>query len=144
MRFPVTLIRHPTFILLLGVTLPGCGEDRPPTYPVRGRVVFADGKPVQTGVVELLSTEFGETASGRIADDGTFVLGTFAEDDGACAGEHQAIVIQMIINDGVTTHNRDHGPAVDPMFATYERSNLKVQVEPIEQNEIEIVVQTRK
>ena len=122
----------------------GCGPDRPETYPTKGRVLFDDGTPVMTGTIELLSEEFGETASGRIEDDGSFVLGTFDEQDGACSGRHDVVVIQMIINDGVTTHNRDHGPAVDPIYATYETSGLAVEIEPVEQNDIEVTVQKRR
>jgi hypothetical protein len=122
----------------------GCGPSLPTTYPTRGTVRFEDGTPVQTGVVELTSHEYQETATGRIQPDGSFVLGTFSESDGACEGTHSAIVLQFIINDGITVHNRDHGPPVDLAFGSYETSGLSAEVEPQESNVIELTVRQRR
>ena len=122
----------------------GCGPSHPTTYQTRGVVRFEDGTPVQTGVVELTSLQYQETATGRIQPDGSFVLGTFSESDGACEGKHSAIVLQVIINDGVTTHSRDHGPAVDLAFASYETSRLSVEVKPQDKNFIELTVRKRR
>lgn len=130
-------------LCLLSLAL-GCGPDRPATYPVRGRVVFPDGSPVRTGTVELLSQDHGTTATGSISDDGAFVLGTFTEYDGACAGQHDAIVVQFIINDGVTIHTRDHGDPVDPRFASYDSSGLTVDVRAVEQNDITLTVEKKR
>lgn len=139
-------MRHGTqwsLLICFASLVMGCGADRPETYPVRGKVLFSDGTPVRSGVVELLSAEFGETATGRIEPDGSFVLGTFREDDGACSGRHGAIVVQMIITDSVTTHQRDHGDPVDPRFGSYETSGLEVDIQPVELNEITLTVERR-
>lgn len=114
----------------------GCGSDQVNTYPVKGRVVFQDGSPVRTGTVELESKQFGTTATGSINDDGTFVLGTYTPNDGAAEGEHNAIVVQMIINDGSVNHTVDHGQAVPPRYGDYDTSPLTISVQAIEQNEI--------
>ena len=119
-------------------TLRGCDDGRVPTYPVSGRVVFADGTPVRLGVVELESVEHGTTSQGTIRQDGTFVLGTHTSNDGAPAGTLAAIVVQIIINDGTVTHTIDHGRPVAPAYGNYRTSGLEVVIEAIEQNEIEI------
>lgn len=126
---------------LLLVLFAGCGSDQPRTYPARGKVVFSDGDPVRLGTVELLSDEHGTTATGRIQQDGTFVLGTFAATDGACAGSHRAIVTQLAVFDGTIQHQRDHGAMVDPRFGSYTSSTLKVTIRKAAQNDIELKVE---
>lgn len=103
--------------------------------------MFSDGTPVRLGTGELLSDEFKVNATGTIQQDGSFVLGTFAGDDGACAGKHLAIVTQMIVNDGITKHQLDHGAPVDPIYASYSSSPLFVVVEAKEGNVIELKVE---
>lgn len=121
--------------ILLAV-LAGCGSDRVPTYPVRGRVQFSDGDPVRLGTVELESLEFGTTASGKIRDDGSFVLGTYTPTDGAAAGKHRVIVVQIIVSDGTFEHTLDHGQPVPRRYCDYETSQLSAAVEATEQNEL--------
>jgi len=137
---------HPVWLAvgLICLLQCGCGPSRPSTYPTRGTVRFEDGTPVQTGVVELTSQQYQETATGRIQPDGSFVLGTFSESDGACEGTHSAIVLQFIINDGITIHNRDHGPAVDLAFGSYETSRLSAEIKPQDSNVIELTVRKRQ
>jgi len=114
----------------------GCGSDQVTTYPVKGRIVFQDGSPVRTGTVELESKQFDTTATGSINHDGTFLLGTYTPNDGAAEGQHNVIVVQMIINDGSIKHTVDHGLAVPPRYGDYDTSPLTVRVQPIEENEI--------
>ncbi|MEY2726750.1 MAG: hypothetical protein RLZZ458_2617 [Planctomycetota bacterium] len=140
-------LRHPSACRSL-VVLPlilffsaGCGSDQPRTYPARGKVVFSDGDPVRLGTVELLSDEHGTTATGKIQQDGTFVLGTFSATDGACAGKHRAIVTQLAVFDGTIQHQRDHGAMVDPRFGSYTSSTLTVSIRKAAQNEIELEVE---
>ncbi len=121
----------------------GCGESRVPTYPVSGTVVFDDGSPVRTGTVELSSLDHKLTATGRIGDDGRFVLGTHKSDDGACAGKHRVIVMQMIINDGTVKHSKNHGHPVDPIFASYNTSPLTATVNEQESNTLRLTVKAR-
>ncbi len=129
------------FILVWLVCSYGCGSDKVPTFPVSGRVQFADGEPVRTGTIELESIEHGTSATGTIREDGTFVLGTYTSDDGAAAGKHQVIVVQIIIADGLTRHTKDHGRAVPPRYADYETSLLSVEVQPQPQNNIVVTLQ---
>ena len=131
-------------VVLLSSGLTGCGESRPRTYDTRGRVVFSDGQPVKTGTVELLSKTHGTTATGRIQSDGSFVLGTYESDDGACEGDHQAIISQMMIFDGMARHQVDHGSPVDPLYASYTTSPLKVTIRKTARNTLELQVEKLK
>jgi hypothetical protein len=115
--------------LILAFVLQDRG-DRVPVYPVKGRVVFPDGTPVRLGTIELESTVHKTTSTGRINEDGTFVLGTYSTDDGAPEGPHKAIVMQMVIADGTTEHVKDHGKPVDPRFANPRTSGLSFEVQP--------------
>ena len=131
-------------VVLLNSGLTGCGESRPRTYDTRGRVVFSDGQPVKTGTVELLSKTHGTTATGRIQSDGSFILGTYESDDGACEGDHQAIISQMMIFDGMARHQVDHGSPVDPLYASYTTSPLKVTIRKTARNTLELQVEKLK
>lgn len=124
--------------------LSGCGESKVATFPVKGKVRFANGAPVRTGIVEFGSDNQQVTASGKIQSDGTFVLGTYTADDGAAAGEHRVIVMQLIVNDGLIKHVHDHGGAVDPMYASYQTTPLTAVVEAKDANEIELIVDPPK
>jgi len=119
----------------------GCGPSGPRMYPARGKVVFSDGKPVKLGTVELLSDEHGTTATGKILEDGSFVLGTLTDSDGAAAGSHRAIVAQVAVFDGTLQHQRDHGDMVDPVYASYRSSPLKVTIRRAASNDIELRVE---
>jgi hypothetical protein len=130
--------------IVLLVTSNGCGEKQPTTYPVKGRAVFSDGKPVMLGTIELLSEDGSLNAQGSIQPDGTFILGTFASNDGAVAGTHKAIVMQMIVSDGLPKHSMDHGDPIDPLYSSYSSSPLTAIVQPTESNEITVTVERDK
>jgi hypothetical protein len=76
----------------------GCGSGIPRTYPVKGKVVFKGGKPVQYGRIEFQSeADATLRATGEIGKDGTFVLKTHKEGKsalGAVAGKHKVVVEQ--------------------------------------------------
>lgn len=130
--------------LSFAATSQGCGEKQPATYPTRGRVAFSDGKPVMLGTVELLSENGKWNAQGAIQPDGTFVLGTFTSDDGAVAGNHKAIVMQLIVSDGLPKHSMDHGDPVDPFYGSYSSSPLTASIQASESNEITLTVERAK
>lgn len=76
---------------------PGCGEDRPEvgvaTYPVQGKVVLADGKPLTSGVVVFVSGgEKTPPVSGTVGADGTFAIMTDGVAAGAPAGDYKVRV----------------------------------------------------
>lgn len=123
-------------LLMLLTLVLGCDSGRVSTYPVRGHVQFADGDPVRVGTIELESLEFGTNATGRIQEDGSFVLGTYEPTDGAAEGEHRVIVVQIIVNDGTLRHTKDHGRPVSRQYGSYSTSDLVATVEPRPDNQI--------
>ncbi|MHB1559557.1 MAG: hypothetical protein ACYC61_19085 [Isosphaeraceae bacterium] len=74
----------------------GCGTSGggkvPDLIPVKGKVTFK-GKPVSKGVVRFEPEGVGREASGTIQPDGTFVLTTHKDGDGAVAGHHRVSIV---------------------------------------------------
>ncbi len=130
------MLRSPCIVGLAIVmsSLAGCGDSSTPTYPVSGRVRLADGTAVETGVVEFSSADGTHTVRGEIDRKGHF---SFA----AVAGEHRAVVIQLIVTEDLPLHEHDHGPTLHPDFAHYRRSGLSFAVKPEGENDFDVVVQ---
>jgi hypothetical protein len=80
------------------VSLAGCGRAPFPVAPVHGKVTV-DGKPLSTGkilfapVAQGENMDAGKWAIGALQPDGSFVLSTYGENDGAVVGEHWATVV---------------------------------------------------
>jgi hypothetical protein len=75
----------------------GCGNsDAPPVvkvYPVKGKVLLANGKPLSGGHVYFVPAKDGLiVSSGAVGTDGTFTLTTGASGDGAPPGEFRVRV----------------------------------------------------
>ncbi|MEA1950112.1 MAG: hypothetical protein U9N87_01920 [Planctomycetota bacterium] len=75
-------------VLLLSAS--GCGDGKLPLGKVEGKVLYK-GQPLKFGAVLFQPLE-GPPAKGRIQSDGTFVLGTYTDSDGAVLGRHQVQV----------------------------------------------------
>src|SRR5262245_52525983 len=109
----------------------GCSTDPDKTYPVRGVVVYEDGQPVRElagGSVTFNPAEQGRAiASGSIEEDGSFVLSSKREGDGAVAGKHQAVIEPP----GLETQNAD-APRRRPLRAIIDPATAvqEVTVEP--------------
>jgi hypothetical protein len=90
-------------LLIAGVA--GCGrtsaEHR--VASVKGKVV-ANGEAVKGGSITLQPIEvagaaagsLGKPASGEVKDDGTFVLSTYGDQDGAVVGKHRVSYLPMM------------------------------------------------
>ncbi|MEZ5939936.1 MAG: hypothetical protein R3C18_01005 [Planctomycetaceae bacterium] len=90
----------------LVVLLAGCSDGRPARVPVSGRVLI-DGKPLETGVVQVIPAN-DRAASGKLGPDGRFTLTTFTEDDGCVLGTH---VVTVIANESIDPQSqRWHAP----------------------------------
>ncbi len=120
-------------------TMAGCGGG-PPVHPVRGHVQSQDGRRPTFGTVEFKADEGGQIASGRIEQDGSFRLTTFADGDGAVAGRHRAIIVQVVNTEHVPLEKHHHVLDVHPRYARYETSGLEFTIEPGGQNDLVIVV----
>jgi hypothetical protein len=118
----------------------GCSGSPVATWPVSGKVVLEDGTPLKTGTVEFASVDGVHTARGSIQSDGSFRLTTFSDGDGAVAGTHDAVVIQLISTEDLPLHQHDHGPTIDPRFAHYDSAGLEFTVQAEQDNEFRIVV----
>ncbi|MFO0954804.1 MAG: carboxypeptidase-like regulatory domain-containing protein [Isosphaeraceae bacterium] len=73
------------------VALTGCGGSGPYSgtlVPVKGRVVLADGRPLEGGSVQFIPRNGGLPASGKIGPDGSFSLVTRPDREGAAPGEY--------------------------------------------------------
>lgn len=113
-----------------------------PTYPVFGRVVFANRSPVKSGVIEFSPLTGGLTARSKIEVDGRFELRT-GNRRGAVAGKHRVAVVQVVLGDGMPDHAHSHHEAliVHPKFARFDTSGLVQDVLPKDANEFVIVVE---
>jgi hypothetical protein len=107
-------------LILLGT---GCGNG---SYPVRGKVTYADGTPVTMGIVVFESKDAAKavTARGDIQPDGTYQLGTQKPGDGAPAGTYRVLVTPRVEN--------PDAPEVtfDRRFADFKTSGLEFEVKP--------------
>jgi hypothetical protein len=100
-----------------------------------GLVVFADGTPVTHGTVEFTPRGGGPAARSAIDAEGRFSLRTGGT-PGAIPGDHDVIVLQLTVAEGVVPHR--HGAAVagrplrlvDPRHARPGRSGLAARLEP--------------
>ena len=113
MMVPLKLIA--AVVLLFG-TVSGCSR-QPTAYVVHGTVVFPDGKPLTKGSVEFeaIGQPKPITASGQIAKDGTFQLGTFQPGDGAISGQHRvAVIVDYDIGTGVERPQELPPPELHP------------------------------
>ena len=67
-------------------------------YPVEGRVTWKDGSPAKELAGSLImfeQTEKQASARGQIQPDGSFRLSSNKENDGAKAGEHTVLIVEV-------------------------------------------------
>ncbi len=73
----------------------GCGPagsgKMPDAIPVKGKVTYK-GQPVTKGSITFEPDGFGREAHGPIQSEGTYVLTTYKEGDGAVTGHHRVAV----------------------------------------------------
>ena len=132
-------MRHlpiPLLVLTVFLLLAGC-DTQPATYLVHGMVVYPDGRPLTRGTVEFeaLGLKKPITASGEIAPDGTFQLGTFAVNDGAIAGQHRvAVIADYEIGTEIERPEMLPPPVLNPKFSDFKTSGLEFTVKPASNN----------
>lgn len=117
----------------------GCNRN-PPTYPVKGRVHFPSGSPVRMGTIEAKSRDLAINARGVINSDGTFELSTFTPGDGAVAGWHDCVVVQLVMHAEELNAKISTFGVVDPKHNSYGSSGLSFEVSDTQPNSIDLEV----
>ncbi len=81
-------------VAAVGIAVAGCGQGSfrsGPDYPVKGKVLLADGKPLRSGRVVFVSSQTALSYAGPIGDDGGFELKQ-GDRVGAPAGDYKVRV----------------------------------------------------
>lgn len=114
-----------------GIALVGCTPAGEKTYPVSGLVRFSDGRVLREGSVEfeVIGRTPPITATGVIAADGTFTLGTYESSDGAFPGRHRvAIFSDPIIGTGAERPGLIPESPLPPRFSSFDDSGIVLEV----------------
>jgi hypothetical protein len=114
--------------LITGCVVMGCsGEKRIPTYPVSGKVVAADGSPVDRALIVLHPQSSNATAPkprGTTQADGCFEVSTFNTADGAPEGKYQVTIERWVRKDP----NESPVNHLPPNLASPATSGIEVEV----------------
>jgi hypothetical protein len=114
-------------VLLLAISLSGCAEKGPPTFPVQGKLVFERGGKIfplydsQGGILFESVDQPGVQAYGAINEDGSFKLTTAIDGvakEGAVAGTYRG---RLILDESVQK-------LVAPEFLDLQKSGFKITV----------------
>lgn len=109
----------------------GCrSDDKPKTYPVRGKIVYKGaGEPAHlaggTVMLEPVADPKAAQVRGDINDDGTFAVGSIIDSksvSGALAGEYR---VRIELPEG---GRRAARARIDPRFLKYDTSGLSLTV----------------
>lgn len=110
--------------LLLAVS---CSDGRLKTAPVQGRVTY-DGKSVPQGSI-MFQPDQGPSATANIKD-GTYVLKTYRDGDGAVVGKHRVTLISLEDQSGRLPEDRNPlPPPIVPLKYNFpDKSGLTADV----------------
>ena len=132
------------FIVLFLFVAVGCGKSQLPTYKVNGQLKFEDGTTPAFGNIEFFNAENKINAHGKINRDGTFTVTTYDKNDGAVAGKHQIVIIQLTGNYLTAKSNQDiqhdHGQLAHPRYVDYRTSGLECTITEGE-NDVTLVLE---
>lgn len=125
------------------IAVAGCGRPayQLDTAPVHGTVTL-DGKPLPSGYV-VVPTTHGRMASGKIRPDGTFVLTTYKDGDGAQIGTHP-VIVNEVPPDEFSTVPRDQRVRIPKRYTAAGTSGLQIEVKPDEENVLNLQLKTKE
>lgn len=127
--------------VVAALLLVGCSKrHEQETSRVRGLVTL-DGKPLPSGGVMFVPPS-GRGATGMIQSDGTYVLGTYGDDDGAIVGEHSVSVVPQVGPADADSEAEVALPASSMLRRPYR--GIKVVVESGKDNVIDIPLSSDK
>ncbi|MDX1962969.1 MAG: hypothetical protein SFX18_07440 [Pirellulales bacterium] len=129
MKYKLPLIKRVAYALWL-VLIIGCGSSVP-VYEVTGEVVFPDGKPLTTGMVEFRSIDLPLTflASGPIGKDGKFRLEGGKHGAGATPAKYKVIVVvDKVAHVDRQTGKRKSQFPIAAEFRDYQSTPLEFRV----------------
>jgi len=119
-------------VSLLVCLLAGCWGSG--LYPVEGQVQWKDGGPANDLAGSLVFFELAEkqsSAQGIIQPDGSFRLTTLKPNDGAAAGEHTVLLIEVGRKPQGGPDATNLAPSkIDAKYATPTTSDLRATVKP--------------
>ena len=127
-------------IALLSCLAAGCSTKS--TYPVEGKVVFADGSPATELAGYTVSFDSAEQkvgANGVVGADGTFRIGTFEDDDGAMPGNYRVALTPP----APPVDEPPPATIIDKKYGDLDSSGLQAEIKP-EDNVIELKVERLK
>ncbi len=127
--------------------LVGCSSDEFKTYPVRGKVVFADGSPLAVGKIYIETRDkkygLGIGATGNIREDGIFEIRTYKPGDGAPPGEYIVFIRGAETGGTIGMRPEDRRPGTALIHQKYLNAgttDLKIQIKQ-GPNDFELVVE---
>lgn len=99
-----------------------------------------------------MASQKGKTAGGTIAADGTFTMSTYAEGDGAMAGQFRVVITQSVWDEPVNEGDSDATPGavakpvetvpkegrIPAIYSDMQNSPLTIEVLPGDVNEADI------
>lgn len=118
-------------VAVLAVCLGGCGGKG--TYPVQGQVVYHDGTPATDLEGYMVSMDLPDEkvgASGVVQPDGSFRVGTFADDDGALPGKYRVALTPP----EAPVDRPTPKPKIAAKYGALASSGLEVEVKPESNN----------
>jgi hypothetical protein len=128
-------------VIVSCAALIGCGSAG--VYPVEGLVTWKDGSPATNLAGSLIFFECPEkktSSRGSIQPDGSFQLMTNKPNDGAPAGEHTVLIIEVGRKSLGGPDSSAIAPGkIDTRYATPGTSDLRASVKP-GKNQITLVV----
>ena len=124
-------------LILFAMGVIGCGRPayQLETASVRGKVTL-DGRPLPSGYV-VVPTARGRMASGEIQSDGTFVLSTYEQGDGAQVGTHP-VVVNEVPPDEFADVPEERRVRIPTRYTSAGTSGLTVDVKSDEDNFLEL------
>lgn len=111
LRVRVALLACALTIVVVGCSKPSYQQE---TAPATGKVTL-DDQPLASGFVTFLVTN-GRMSTGEIQPDGTFVMSTYSEGDGARVGSHPVTITPIPADD-----NRYRGQKPVPVPDRYKQ-----------------------